>query len=392
MEQRAQVPAAAAAAPSEPLPAGRPAASGILAPADPGSATDPAIPAAAALAPIPAQPRGSGTEPASGKARLYGALARPFTLLPPLLGIVSGSVCAFGSAHNPDPARRLTLAVVATVALGSLCASLMNAASNAVNQIYDLEIDRLNKPNRPLVTGALSLREAWRFSWLLYALALIPTWLVVPHPYDSLGAKLAAPLRVHETFFIYLAGLLFTFVYSAPGLGRTKIRGMAANFTIAVPRGVLLKVAGWAMVARIGHVEPWYLGAVIGLFLIGASSTKDFADIAGDRAGGCKTLPILHGVRKAAWIISPFFVLPWLLLPLGARLRDPQDPAHAILTGNAALLTFLGIVLTVWGAYTVYLLVRDPASLAETENHPSWRHMYLMMMAAQVGLALAYVF
>jgi geranylgeranylglycerol-phosphate geranylgeranyltransferase len=337
-------------------------------------------------------PRGARASAARGKLRLYTALARPFTLLPPLLGIVSGSVCAFGSAHNPDPARRLTLAVIATVALGSLCASLMNAASNAINQIYDLEIDRLNKPNRPLVTGALSTGEAWRFSWLFYVLALVPTWLVVPHPFDTLGAKLAAPVGYHQTFFIYLAGLLFTFVYSAPALGRTKVRGMAANLTIAVPRGVLLKVAGWAMVASVGFVEPWYLGGIIGLFLIGASSTKDFADIAGDRAGGCKTLPILYGVRKAAWVISPFFVLPWVLLPLGAWLRDPQDPTHAILTGNPVLLTLLGVLLTAWGIYTVYLLVRDPASLAETENHPSWRHMYLMMMAAQVGFAVAYVF
>ena len=83
----------------------------------------------------------------------YLRLARPFTLLPPLLGIVSGAVCAFGSAHNPDPARRVTWAVVLTVAIGSLCASAMNAASNIVNQIADLEIDRKNKPDRPLVTG-----------------------------------------------------------------------------------------------------------------------------------------------------------------------------------------------------------------------------------------------
>src|SRR5579864_9791063 len=130
-------------------------------------------PVPAALAPLAA------AAPREGRARLYAALARPFTLLPPLLGIVSGAVCAFGSAHNPDPARRLTLAVMATVALGSLCASLMNAASNAINQIYDLDIDRLNKPNRPLVTGALGIAQAWRFSWLFYLLALVPTWLVV---------------------------------------------------------------------------------------------------------------------------------------------------------------------------------------------------------------------
>jgi hypothetical protein len=82
---------------------------------------------------------------------------------------------------------------------------------------------------------------------------------------------------------------------------------------------MLLKVAGWAMVASVFYAEPWYIGAIFGLFLIGAAGTKDFADIEGDRAGGCKTLPILYGVKKAAWIIAPFFVFPWLLIPLGAR-------------------------------------------------------------------------
>jgi 4-hydroxybenzoate polyprenyltransferase len=331
-------------------------------------------------------------KPAESKLQLYAQLARPFTLLPPLLGIVSGAVCAFGSVHNPDPSRSLTLSVILTVVLGSLCASFMNAASNAINQVYDLEIDRLNKPNRPLVTGALSIREAWGFTWIFYALALIPTWLVVPYPYETFQAKLTAPFSQHVTFFIYLAGLLFTFIYSAPELGRTKTRGMLANFTIAIPRGILLKVAGWAMVAHVAYTEPWYIGGVIGLFLIGAASTKDFADMEGDRAGGCKTLPIVYGVKKAIWIIAPFFVLPWLFVPLGAYLPDPRNPEHPILTGNAWILTTFGIVFTFWGIYTVYLLLRDPNSLTETENHPSWKHMYLMMMGSQVAFALAYLF
>ena len=33
----------------------------------------------------------------------------------------------------------------------------------------------------------------------------------------------------------------------------------------------------------------------------------------------------------------------------------------------------------------------DPGSLALRENHPSWKHMYLMMMCAQIGFALAYL-
>ena len=135
----------------------------------------------------------------------YLALARPFTLLPPLLGIISGAVCAWGSAHNPDPSRDLTASVILTIALGSLCASFLNAASNAINQIYDLEIDRINKPSRPLVTGELSIAQAWRFTWLMYALAIVPTWLVVVYPYTRLGEKLMAPRGAHECFFIYLS-------------------------------------------------------------------------------------------------------------------------------------------------------------------------------------------
>ncbi|HXG57614.1 MAG TPA: UbiA family prenyltransferase [Thermoanaerobaculia bacterium] len=315
--------------------------------------------------------------------KAYVQLARPFTLLPPLLGIVSGAICAWGSAHNPDPSRTLTASVVLTVALGSLCAAFLNAASNAINQIYDVEIDRINKPNRPLVTGALTMRQAWIFTWVMYALAIVPTWWVVVHPYTTWSAKFFAPLPAHECFFIYIAGMIFTFVYSAPALGRTKRLPLGANLTIAIPRGCLLKVAGWTMVASASVAEPWLIGAIFMLFLLGAASTKDFSDIEGDRAGGCRTLPIACGVRKAAWMIAPFFVLPWLVIPFGV--------ASGILTGNPLALDALAAVLALWGIYTVWLIVRRPEDLTATENHPSWRHMYLMMMFAQVGFAVAYL-
>jgi hypothetical protein len=51
----------------------------------------------------------------------------------------------------------------------------------------------------------------------------------------------------------------------------------------------------------------------------------------------------------------------------------------------------MGAVLSVWGLYAASLLVRDPDALASSENHPAWRHMYLILMAAQVGFAVAYL-
>ena len=327
--------------------------------------------------------------------RLYTRFTRPFTLLPPLLGVISGAVTAWGSASNPHvlagQERRLTASIVANVVLGSLCAALLNAASNVINQYYDFENDRINKPDRPLITGAISMRAGFVYAIVLYLFAVLPTWAVVIWPRSTLGAKFGAPLLDHQCFGIFLLGMLFTFVYSAPALGRTKADAFLANLTIAIPRGCLLKVAGWSMVASVFHIEPWFIGSIFFLFLVGAASTKDFSDMKGDEAAGCRTLPIRFGVARAARMIAPFFVIPWLLMPVGAWLPNPWSPGHTILTGNRYVLTGLGLGLAAWGAYTVYLILKDPEDLATVENHPSWTHMYLMMMSAQVGFALAYV-
>ena len=327
--------------------------------------------------------------------RLYVRFARPFTLLPPLLGVISGAVTAWGSASNPHvlagQERQWTWSIVAMILLGSVSAAMLNAASNVINQYYDFENDRINKPTRPLITGEISMGAAYRYAIALYAFAVVPTWFVVTWPAVTLAEKFRGPLSQHQCFAIFTLGQIFTLIYSAPRFGRTKANAFLANLTIAIPRGCLLKVAGWSMVASVFHVEPWFIGSIFFLFLAGAASTKDFSDMPGDEAAGCRTLPIRFGVTSAARMIAPFFVLPWLLLPAGAWLRNPWSPEHAVLTGNRWVLTGLGLGLAVWGCYTVYLILKDPEDLAKVENHPSWTHMYLMMMAAQVGFAVAYL-
>jgi 4-hydroxybenzoate polyprenyltransferase len=303
----------------------------------------------------------------TAKLKLYADFARPFTLLPPALGVLSGAITAWGAGHTRPP---VTWALVLPVLYGTLMAAALNAASNAINQIYDLNIDRVNKPRRPLPSGTMTMPEAWGFTLLSFAVAWALAWL-------------AAPEGRRECFWIVMFTSVLVWAYSAPPL-RTKRHGLWANITIAIPRGLLLKVAGWSTVKTIFGAEPWYIGAVFGLFVLGASSTKDFADIEGDSADGCQTLPILYGVKNAAWMIAPFFVIPFFLIPIGVW--------KGVLTGNPALLLVLGPALILYGAYTVYLLVRRPEELAATENHPSWTHMYRMMMVAQLGFALSYVF
>jgi 4-hydroxybenzoate polyprenyltransferase len=300
-----------------------------------------------------------------GAGRAYLDLGRPFTLVAPALGFFSGALTAIGAA----PREPWSAWLLVPPLLGAAMAAVLNAGNNALNQIYDLEIDRVNKPKRPLTSGRLTIAQAWRFTNVCYAVALVLAWLVAP------GGR-------HECFWLVAIAVVCTYIYSVPPL-RTKRLGIWANITIAIPRGVLLKVAGWSSVKTIVGVEPWYIGAIFGLFLLGATTTKDFADMDGDRRGGCRTLPIQYGVRRAAWMISPSFVVPWLMIPAGAW-------AH-VLTGNFLLLQMLGLVMTVYGLYVLYLMLRRPEELAVEENHVSWAHMYRMMFVAQIGFALAYL-
>jgi len=301
----------------------------------------------------------------TGAGKAYLDLARPFTLVAPALGFMSGALTAVGAA----PREVWTSSLLVPPILGSLMAATLNAGNNALNQIYDLEIDRVNKPRRPLTSGRLTIAQARRFTSITYLLSLVLAWMVAP------GGR-------HECFWLVVVAVMCTFIYSVPPL-RTKRLGIWANVTIAIPRGTLLKVAGWSSVKTIMSIEAWYIGAIFGLFLLGATTTKDFADMEGDRLGGCRTLPIQYGVRRAAWMISPSFVVPFAMIPAGAWL--------GVLTGNFWLLQTLGVVMTCYGVYVCYLMLRRPEELAVEENHVSWAHMYRMMFVAQIGFAIAYL-
>lgn len=294
-------------------------------------------------------------ESARGSIRDYIQLTRPFTLLAPTIGFLSGA--AIASRGLPPAAAYV----------GAASAALLNAASNIINQYFDLEIDRINKPGRPLPSGRISIRAAWVFDAFLYAAAFV-----------------TASLVNREFLLIVLFTAFVTYAYSGPPF-RTKRWGIVANITIAIPRGCLLMVAGWtsARADTMWTAEPWFVGAVFGLYVLGAATTKDFSDMEGDAQGGCRTLPIVFGVERSAKIIAPFFVVPFLLMAAGAL--------SGILQGSRAILVGSGLALAAWGAYVAHLILRRPEELTLEANHVSWKHMYLMLVAGQIAFAVAYL-
>lgn len=281
--------------------------------------------------------------------KIYLELIRPFTLIAPVVGFLSGAIIATG--RIPD---------VSSLA-GAMAAAMLNAASNVINQYFDLDIDKLNKPSRPLPSGRLPKEKALVFGIILYFVVLVLSWLINM-----------------QLFFIVLIAAVITFFYSAPPL-RIKKYPFISNVFIALPRGMFLIVAGWSAFKPVFNVEPWFIGLIFALYLMGAATTKDFSDIKGDSRFGIKTLPVLYGPEKTAKIISPFLYIPFMLIPLG------------VIAGIIRFTTLPLTLLAVWGLYTAKLIIKRPQELTLEKNHISWKHMYLMLIVGQIGFAIAYL-
>jgi 4-hydroxybenzoate polyprenyltransferase len=291
----------------------------------------------------------------SRKLGAYIELIRPFTLLAPLFGGLGASTVALAVVEFEGFSWPTLVYGVATL-------MILNAASNCMNAAYDAHIDRINKPYRPIPKGLITRDEASSLAFLLYFFALFRAILIS-----------------YQFFALVLIIAIVTIYYSMPPI-RLKKRFWVSNVTIAFTRGLLGFMAGWTIFGDPTNPTPWVIGGILAIYLVGATTSKDFTDVEGDGKYGMRTLPVVYGPKRAAIISGPFFIVPFILIPVGV-LRG-----HLIEDVNYLL------ILIVWGAYVMWLLQthateRDP----NFENSPVWKHMYLMLFALQLGFASIYM-
>jgi len=291
----------------------------------------------------------------------YFELVRPFTLLAPAILGVSFGIMGESSRGWADWSANPQF-FVSQLLFGVGALVLVNAASNALNAVYDLDIDRINKPQRPLPRGAIDPHEATTIAWLLYLITLFRATFI--------NAWFGA---------FVLVIMCITVAYNAPPF-RLKKRFLVNNASIALARGVFGVLASWSIFGDPLSPVPWTVGFILFVFLLGAATTKDFSDIAGDRAYGVKTLPVVVGVERAATITATFFVIPLAFIPVMV--------CFGLLYTNAWYLIFLGI----WGAI-VFKNTKEWAEARDVtmENNPLWVHMYLLLMTLGIGFAATYV-
>lgn len=230
------------------------------------------------------------------------------------LGILVGAVIAF-PALPPWPMFLLVFCV----------ALFLEASTFALNDYYDLEIDRRNKRvDRPLVRGDLSPKMA-----VLIAAGPFPLGL------------LAAFFVNLPCFVIAVVTAVFALVYDVV-LKRVKVVG---NFFIAYVMAIPFVFGGVAVIPRtggLGALQPSILMVAVIAFLAGAGREvmKDIQDFAGDEAMGVKSFPRYLGLRGAGALAVGFYLAAVALSIVPFRVSWPGNHYD----GNYVYLGF--IVLT----------------------------------------------
>ena len=183
------------------------------------------------------------------------------------------------------PAWPPTLQVLKTVAV--LLA--FTGAANSLNDWFDFPIDRINRPHRPLSSGAVPRSAALALALVLFALGALIAWRL-PQQARFIALAVALPLLV---------------VYT-PWLKRLPLVG---NMAIALILGLAFLFAG----AAFGHLGMMWVpfGLAAGFNLV-RELVKDVQDVKGDQLDGARTIPAIFGVNRAI-ILARFLTLALMI-------------------------------------------------------------------------------
>nr|AKM76565.1 AT3G11945-like protein [Geranium incanum] len=200
---------------------------------------------------------------------------------------------------------RLSLVLKALSGLFALICG--NGYIVGINQIYDIGIDKVNKPYLPIAAGDLSVQSAW----LLVAFFAVAGLSVVGWNFGPFITTL------------YCLGLFLGTIYSVPPL-RMKRFPVAAFLIIATVRGFLLNFGVYyATRAALGLTFQWsspvvFITTFVTVFALVIAITKDLPDVEGDRKFQISTLATKLGVRNIAYLGSGLLLLNYIASVLAA--------------------------------------------------------------------------
>lgn len=185
-----------------------------------------------------------------------------------------------------------------------------NIFITGLNQIVDVELDKINKPRLPLASGELTLFQGKCIVAAAGVLAISGAWLIQPFLgflitlIAAIGAMYSLPPIQFKRHHIWAASAI------------ALVRGPLINMGIAIHFATAL--LGWPVISL-----PWLTPLVVFVtaFSLGIAWFKDIPDTQGDKIHGFKTLALVwsreRALKSGQWLVSLaylFLSIFWFLI------------------------------------------------------------------------------
>ena len=197
------------------------------------------------------------------KLKSYFILSRPLNVI---IGMLSIFIGAFITG---------TISPLLKVLFACISGGLIAGGANVINDYFDVEIDKINKPYRPIAAGIVSPKQAFVYSIILYFIGIVFGWLVN-----------------WQAFGVSLFSSMLLYLYSAK-LKRTVLWG---NLSVSLVTALAFIYGGIAVNRLSYAIIPAVFSFV---YHFGREIIKDVEDIKGDQADNITTFPIVHGAIPA---------------------------------------------------------------------------------------------
>ena len=169
---------------------------------------------------------------------------------------------------------------------------IVTGAGNSINDYFDHKIDAINKPERPIPSGRISLKTALIYSIFLFVMGIVLAFLI--------NLLLGMIALLSSILMIFYARDL-------------KTKCLIGNLSISFLTGLCFVFGGIAVDQITVSI---YLGVFAFLMTMAREIVKDMEDVEGDKLEGANTLPILHGMRISSILAATFMILASLGSPL----------------------------------------------------------------------------
>lgn len=237
-------------------------------------------------------------------------ISRPLTTFSGALAVVMGGYVAKTGAWD-----KVLLATAVTI--------LISSSANAWNDVQDIEIDRVNQPQRPLPSGMVSPRAAIIFSLILSIIALLLALFINP-----------------VAFWIAFGSILLLYVYS----WKLKSTVLLGNVAVAIVSGLSAIFGGVAA----GNPQPaLWIAAIIGIGIMGREILKTLADYEGDLQHHCRTIATVWGKKPAKQLFFVFLTLMSIAMfvPFLANIYKPIY-AYIVVLGVFPVVIYIAVQTT----------------------------------------------